>query len=392
MVRSGLAARARSLLGRLSPPMAERLSVVVLAAGKGTRMRNPLPKVLHPLAGRSLIGHVLEAARALGAARTVVVLAPDMEEVAAQVRRSPLEPAVAIQEPQLGTGHALQAALPELPDEGTVLVLYGDTPLMTPETLGRLVAAREAADAAVAVLGMRPPNPAGYGRLRFSGDNLAEIVEERHADAELRRTGISNSGVMAMDAARLRGLLDAVPLRPEKGEYYLTDIVALATARGWRCTAVEGPWEEGVGVNSQAQLADATRLLQARLRGRMLEAGVIMPAPETVHLAADTEVGTRRGGRALRCVRARRAGRGRGGRPQLQPPRGGDRGGRGQRRPVRAAAARHAGGCEGAGRQLRRDQEREPRGRGQGQPPDLSRRRQRRRGGERRRRHHHLQL
>jgi bifunctional UDP-N-acetylglucosamine pyrophosphorylase / glucosamine-1-phosphate N-acetyltransferase len=290
MVRSSLAARARSLLGRLSPPMAERLSVVVLAAGKGTRMRNPLPKVLHPLAGRTLIGHVLEAARALGAARTVVVLAPGMEEVAAEVRRSPLEPAIAVQEPQLGTGHAVQAALPELPDEGTVLVLYGDTPLMTPETLGRLVAAREAMEAAVAVLGMRPPDPAGYGRLRFSGDDLAEIVEERHADAELRRTGISNSGVMAMDAARLLPLLDAVPLRPEKGEYYLTDIVALATARGWRCTAVEGPWEEGVGVNSQAQLADATRLLQARLRGRMLEAGAIMPAPETVHLAADTEV------------------------------------------------------------------------------------------------------
>ena len=148
----------------------------------------------------------------------------------------------------------------------------------------------EAADAAVAVLGMRPPDPAGYGRLRFSGDDLAEIVEERHADPELRRSGNSNSGVMAMDAARLRPLLDAVPLRPEKGEYYLTDIVALATARGWRCTAVEGPWEEGAGVNSQAQLADAMRLLQTRLRGRLLEAGVIMPAPETVHLAVDTEV------------------------------------------------------------------------------------------------------
>src|SRR5690349_15461138 len=99
--------------------MAERLSVVVLAAGKGTRMRNPLPKVLHPLAGRSLIGHVLEVARVLGPSGTVVVLAPGMEEVAAEVRRSPLGPRVAVQEPQLGTGHALQAALPELPEEGT---------------------------------------------------------------------------------------------------------------------------------------------------------------------------------------------------------------------------------------------------------------------------------
>jgi bifunctional UDP-N-acetylglucosamine pyrophosphorylase / glucosamine-1-phosphate N-acetyltransferase len=270
--------------------MAGRLSVTVLAAGRGTRMRNPLPKVLHPLAGRTLIGHVLEAARALAPERTVVVLAPGMDEVAAEARRSPLRPAVAIQEPQLGTGHALTAALPALPAEGTVLVLYGDTPLIRPETLARLVAAREEADAAVAVLGMRPPDPAGYGRLRQEGDDLVEIVEERHADPELRRDGVSNSGVMALDAARLRELLGAVPLRPEKNEHYLTDVVALAARRGWPCRTVEGPWEEGVGVNSQAQLADAMRLLQIRLRGRALEAGVIMPAPETVYLAADTDL------------------------------------------------------------------------------------------------------
>jgi bifunctional UDP-N-acetylglucosamine pyrophosphorylase/glucosamine-1-phosphate N-acetyltransferase len=271
--------------------MPAALSVTVLAAGKGTRMRNHLPKVLHPLAGRTLIGHVLEAARELGAARTVVVLAPGMDEVAAEVRRSPLSPAVAVQEPQLGTGHALMAAAPELPREtGTVLVLYGDTPLVTPGTLRRLVATREEAGAAVAVLGMRPPDPKGYGRLRLAGGDLDEIVEERHADEELKRHGISNSGVMALDAARLPELLGAIPLRPDKNEYYLTDVVALATARSWRCVAIEGPWEEGVGVNSQAQLADAMRLLQARLRARLLDAGVIMPAPETVYLAADTEV------------------------------------------------------------------------------------------------------
>ncbi|HEX8373714.1 MAG TPA: bifunctional UDP-N-acetylglucosamine diphosphorylase/glucosamine-1-phosphate N-acetyltransferase GlmU [Geminicoccaceae bacterium] len=272
--------------------MPAALSVTVLAAGKGTRMRNHLPKVLHPLAGRTLIGHVLEAARELGAIRTVVVLAPGMDEVAAEVRRSPLSPAVAVQEPQLGTGHALMAAAPELPREaGTVLVLYGDTPLVTTETLRRLVAAREDAGAAVAVLGMRPPDPKGYGRLRLAGGgDLDEIVEERHADEELKRHGISNSGVMALDAVRLPELLGAIPLRPDKNEYYLTDVVALAVARGWRCVAIEGPWEEGVGVNSQAQLADAMRLLQARLRARLLDAGVIMPAPETVYLATDTEV------------------------------------------------------------------------------------------------------
>lgn len=278
--------------------MQPSLSVVVLAAGKGTRMRNPLPKVLHPLAGRTLIGHVLETARELGPARTVVVLSPGMDAVAAEVGRSPLRPAVALQDPPLGTGHALTAALPALPPDGeaagTVLVLYGDTPLVEAATLRRLVAAREAAGAAVAVLGMRPPDPGGYGRLRLlagDGGELAEIVEERHADEALRRDGICNSGVMAFDAAKLGPLLRAIPLRPEKNEYYLTDAVALAVARGWRCVAVEGLWEEGVGVNSQAQLAQAMRLLQARLRGRMLEAGVVMPAPETVYLAADTTIG-----------------------------------------------------------------------------------------------------
>lgn len=270
--------------------MPERLSVTVLAAGKGTRMRNALPKVLHELAGRTLIGHVLEAARALQPADTVVVLAPGMDEVAAEARRSPLRPRIAVQERQLGTGHAVQAALPELARDGTVLVLYGDTPLIRPETLQALVTARETAGAAVAVLGMRPPDPSGYGRLRMAGEDLVEIVEERHADPELKRHGVSNSGVMALDAARLPALLEAVPLRPEKGEHYLTDIVALAVARGWPCRAVEGPWEEGVGVNSQAQLAHAMALLQARLRTRHLEAGVIMPAPETVFLAADTEI------------------------------------------------------------------------------------------------------
>jgi bifunctional UDP-N-acetylglucosamine pyrophosphorylase/glucosamine-1-phosphate N-acetyltransferase len=269
--------------------MQERLSVTVLAAGKGTRMRNPLHKVLHPLAGRTLIGHVLHAAGELAPSHSVVVLAPGMDEVAAEVRRSRLQPRVAVQEPQLGTGHALQSALPELPRQGTVLVLYGDTPLIRAETLRALVAAREDASAAVAVLGMRPPDPTGYGRLRFAGQDLVEIVEERHADLELKRSGISNSGVMALDAARLPALLEAVPLRPEKGEYYLTDIVALAAARGWCACAIEGPWEEGVGVNSQAQLAQAMALLQTRLRTRLLEAGVIMPAPETVFLAADTE-------------------------------------------------------------------------------------------------------
>ena len=270
--------------------MAAFLCVTVLAAGKGTRMRNTLPKVLHPLASRTLIEHVLASAAELGPRRTVVVLAPGMEAVAAVVGRAvTAAPEVVLQEPQLGTGHALMAARAALPATGTVLVVFGDTPLLRGATLARLVEVREAAGAAVAVLGMRPADPAGYGRLRVADKRLLEIVEERHADADLRRDALCNSGVMAFDASRLGRLLDELPLRPEKNEHYLTDAVGLAVARGWPCVAIEGPAEEGLGVNSQAQLAEAGAVLQRRLREALLEAGVVMPAPETVQLCADTE-------------------------------------------------------------------------------------------------------
>lgn len=268
-----------------------QLSVAVLAAGRGTRMRNERPKVLHPLAGRSLIGHVLEAARALRAERLVTVLAPDMQEVETEVARLMPSAEIAYQDPPLGTGHALSLARTRLGERGTVLVLYGDTPLLRPSTLERLTEARQEEDAAVAVLAMRPPDPTGYGRLRLAADGrLIELVEHRHADAELRALASCNSGVMAIDAERLEALLSSLPRRQENGEYYLTDIVALAVERGWRCTAIEAPWQEGHGVNAQDQLATAHTLFQDRARSELLASGVVMPAPETVHLAADTVI------------------------------------------------------------------------------------------------------
>jgi bifunctional UDP-N-acetylglucosamine pyrophosphorylase/glucosamine-1-phosphate N-acetyltransferase len=266
------------------------VTVVVLAAGKGTRMKSPRPKVLHPLAGRSMIQHVLAVAAALGPERAVVVLAPDMAGVAAEVERG-LQPATIVyQEPQLGTGHALMVARDQLPRAGEVLVLYGDSPLLTPPTLRRLLEARRAADAAVAVLGMRPPDPLGYGRLAFAGGELKAIVEERHADDRLKRDGLCNAGIMAFDAARLGALLDALELSTPKNEYYLTDVVAHARARGWPCVALEMPWLEALGVNSQAQLAEAEAVLQDRLRRAAMAAGVTLIGPETVFLAADTEL------------------------------------------------------------------------------------------------------
>jgi bifunctional UDP-N-acetylglucosamine pyrophosphorylase/glucosamine-1-phosphate N-acetyltransferase len=270
--------------------MSDSLTVVVLAAGKGTRMKSPRPKVLHRLAGRSMIHHVLAIAAELEPERAVVVLAADMADVAAEVDRGPLPATIVFQEPQLGTGHALLVARERLPAAGEVLVLYGDSPLLTPATLRGLLEARRAARAAVAVLGMRPPDPGGYGRLAFQGGALAAIVEERHADDGLKQNGLCNAGIMAFEAARLGALLDALELRTPKNEYYLTDAVEHARARGWSCIAIEMPWLEALGVNSQAQLADAERVLQDRLRQAAMAAGVTLIGPETVFLAADTEL------------------------------------------------------------------------------------------------------
>ena len=270
--------------------MPENLTVVVLAAGKGTRMKSGRAKVLHPLAGRTMIGHVLATAARLEPEKAVMVLAKDMDDVETEVERLDLPTAIAIQDPPLGTGHALMAARSCLPADGDVLVLYGDTPLLTAGTLMQLLAKRREADAAVAVFGFRPADPSGYGRLRFDGEGLAALVEERHADEELKRDGLCNAGIMAMDATRLGELLDSLELKQPKGEYYLTDIVENARKNGWGCTAIEGPWEEGHGVNSQSQLAEAEAVVQRRLRAAAMEQGVIMPAPETVHLSADTEL------------------------------------------------------------------------------------------------------
>jgi bifunctional UDP-N-acetylglucosamine pyrophosphorylase/glucosamine-1-phosphate N-acetyltransferase len=238
-----------------------------------------------------MIHHVLAVAAALAPARVVVVLAPDMADVAAEVDRGPQPAAIAIQDPQLGTGHALMVARDHLPDAGDVLVLYGDTPLLTAATLQSLLEARRGADAAVAVLGMRPPDPTGYGRLAFAGGALEAIVEERHADPALKRDGLCNAGIMALDAARAGPLLDALELRAAKNEYYLTDMVEQARARGWTCSALEMPWLEALGINSQAQLAEAEAVLQDRLRQAAMAGGATLIGAETVFLAADTELG-----------------------------------------------------------------------------------------------------
>ena len=265
------------------------LSVVVLAAGEGARMRSGRPKVMHEVAGRPLIGHVLAAAEALSPARVVAVVGPDMDEVAALAAPWPY----AVQTHRRGTADAVAQARPALESAGgDVLVLYGDTPLVAPETLARALARRRAADdPAVVALGFEAEDPAGYGRLRLEGGELTGIVEAADADASDAAIRLCNSGVMAVDGAVLWSLLERVGADNAKGEYYLTDTVALARAAGRRCALVEGPASEFSGVNTRAELAAAEAFAQARLRAGALAGGATLVHPESVHFAADTALG-----------------------------------------------------------------------------------------------------
>ncbi|MEK9679773.1 MAG: bifunctional UDP-N-acetylglucosamine diphosphorylase/glucosamine-1-phosphate N-acetyltransferase GlmU [Rhodospirillaceae bacterium] len=268
-------------------------AAIILAAGMGTRMESALPKVMHPVAGRPMVLHVLETAAALSPEKTIVVAGPDMDELATLVATHDLTPDVALQTERLGTGHAVMAARDALGDfDGTVMVLYGDTPLIEAETLVALRDARTEAGADVAVLGFRPLDPGAYGRLiTDEAGELIEIVEARDATEDQLLVDLCNSGVMAIDGAKLGGLLDGLTNDNAKGEYYLTDIIALARANGGRCMVVEGDEEEFLGVNSRAELADAEDLMQNRLRRVALAGGATLIDPATVYFFWDTTLG-----------------------------------------------------------------------------------------------------
>ncbi len=268
-----------------------QIAAVILAAGLGTRMKSAIPKVLHRVAGKPMVGHILTALEGLGAARTVVVVSPGMPQVADYVAPA----ATAEQDPPLGTGHAVMAARGALAGfDGDVLVLFGDTPLLTGETMRTMVEARRGADdPAVVVLGFRPDDPSDYGRLVEGADGTLEaIVETRDATDAQRGIPLCNAGIMAIDGARLGDLLDAIGNDNAKGEYYLTDIVAIARGKGWNCVAVEtDDPDEVMGVNSRAGLAEAEAAMQKRLRARWMAEGVTLTDPETVWFSADTILG-----------------------------------------------------------------------------------------------------
>jgi bifunctional UDP-N-acetylglucosamine pyrophosphorylase/glucosamine-1-phosphate N-acetyltransferase len=267
---------------------------VILAAGKGTRMKSALPKVLHCLAGRSMVEHVVATAQeALEPERMVLVTAAGMAESFSFLQKIEENLALAEQNQQLGTGDAVRAALPALADfSGIVFVLYGDTPLIQPATLVQMQAAMAAQNAAIGVLGMRPCDPAAYGRLILNETGgLERIVEFKDASPAEQAVDLCNSGVMAIRAEHLGKWLQALTNHNAKNEYYLTDIVALARAENQHCVVVEAPEEELLGVNDRSQLAEAEALMQQRLRAEAMAQGVTLQDPATVYFSYDTKIG-----------------------------------------------------------------------------------------------------
>ena len=273
--------------------MADSISraAVILAAGQGTRMRSPTPKVLHKVGGRTMLDRAIDAAQAVGCQRIVVVAGAHSPVVAAHATARLGADAVVIQDPPLGTGHAVLAAREVLADfNGDVLVSYADTPLLDADAVAPLFAVR-ASGAAVAVLGFEAADPAPYGRLVISADGMLErIVEAKDATPEQFAIRDSNSGVLVADRAILFSLLADVGNANAKGEYYLTDVVGLARARALTVRVAFVDEARVMGVNGQAELADAEHAFQKVVRRQMLDAGVSMSAPETVMFCYDTRI------------------------------------------------------------------------------------------------------
>ena len=266
------------------------IALVILAAGKGTRMDSDLPKVLHKIGGAPLLHHAMLSAQALEPERTVVVTGHGADQVEAAARAFDQDVVAALQSEQFGTAHAVARARDALDGfSGDVIVLYGDTPFITSETLERMVAAR--ADHDVVVLGFEAADPGRYGRLIVDGDALLQIVEFKDASEEERAVTLCNSGVICADAKALFDLIDDVGNDNASGEYYLTDIVEIARAKGLSATAVSCDESETMGINSRAELAVAEATFQTNARRALIADGVMMQAPDTVFLSFDTTIG-----------------------------------------------------------------------------------------------------
>jgi bifunctional UDP-N-acetylglucosamine pyrophosphorylase/glucosamine-1-phosphate N-acetyltransferase len=266
--------------------------IVILAAGKGTRMKSALPKVLHKVAGLSMLGHVLALAKGVEDAAVAVVVGPGMDEVRAEIARLAPNAQVFVQENQSGTADAVLAARPAMQGHtGDVIVLYADTPLLEASTLASLRSALDGG-AGVAVLGFEAKDPTGYGRLiTVNESTLLAIREHKDASPEERKITLCNSGVLAFRLADLLGVLSRIGNGNAKGEYYLTDAVEIARADGARAAVIRTPEDEVLGVNSRSQLAIAERIWQDRARQAAMDNGATLTSPETVFFSYDTVVG-----------------------------------------------------------------------------------------------------
>jgi bifunctional UDP-N-acetylglucosamine pyrophosphorylase / glucosamine-1-phosphate N-acetyltransferase len=262
-------------------------AAIVLAAGAGTRMKSQTPKVLHKVAGLPMLGHVIAGLKGAKVSRIVVVTAPDAETVRAYAAHAGCE--TAVQDRQLGTGHAALAAAAALKGfAGELVVAYGDMPLMTASTFEASFAAR---GMGLAVVVFHAADPGAYGRVILDEKGrLGRIVEFKDASEAERRIDLCNAGVLAADARKFFAWAGKLDNKNVQGEFYLTDVPALAKADGVACAIATVPEAEALGVNSRAELAEAERLMQQRLRAKAMAAGVGMTAPETVFLNYDTEL------------------------------------------------------------------------------------------------------
>jgi bifunctional UDP-N-acetylglucosamine pyrophosphorylase/glucosamine-1-phosphate N-acetyltransferase len=267
-----------------------QIALIILAAGKGTRMQSDLPKVLHPVAHAPLLTHVLTTGKALSPARTVVVTGHGADLVEAVTKETDETAVTARQTEQLGTGHAVAQAAPALEGfEGLALILFGDTPFISLETLEKM---RDAAQSnEVVVLGFEPEDAGRYGRLVMRGDSLEAIVEYKDANEEQRAITLCNGGLMAVRTPLLFDLIKQTSNENASGEYYLTDIVALARAQGLSATVVTCAEDETIGINTRAQLAQADGYFQSRARAAAMDLGVTLMDPDTVYFAHDTVIG-----------------------------------------------------------------------------------------------------
>lgn len=266
------------------------LAIVILAAGKGTRMKSSLHKVLHPLGGRPMLHHLMDTAEPLNPTKKVIVVGAGKEQVEASVGHMA---DIVVQEPQLGTGHAVQMTKANLNGfKGEVLVLYGDVPLLTKATMQKMIEARANSGAAVVVLGFTPADAKAYGRLKVNESGyLDAIIEYKDANEEERAITLCNSGIMSLSGEHMFDLLDALDDNNAAKEFYLTDVVEIANSKGHICSVVEADEQEVMGINSRSELAEAEAVFQNSRRQYFMEEGVTLIDPSSIYFSHDTDIG-----------------------------------------------------------------------------------------------------